>query len=446
MDNHYNRLHLFRSGGWALFGTIFSTVLGLTINVLLTRLVSASDVGVYFLLVSFVAFCAILAQAGVLQVLLRRVSLSPLVGKRRGAADDIKSACMYIGMGVCLVGSLILLFFNLWVEKFAPGRPELNSIVFLIIVWMATLAYRGVVAESFRGFHNIRDAVLFGGLFSNALLVIALGAFYIGGFELSLNDLVMWVVGLTMLTLVIGLSLLSSQVTTIKPGAYMHRLKALYHDAMPLLLSGLLMVVISQGDLWIVGLYRGNKDTAIYGVAAKLAVLTGMPLNLLNAILPPHISQLHAANRLAELEKLLRVSAGIACIPAILMALGAVFLGSDVLGFLYGNQFRQAGPILAVLCVGQLCHVMLGSSGLVLMLTGMGRALMATTLISCLFLIVGGAIAASHGLIWIGTVEAGTLVIQKMLMCKVVNSRVGIHTHARLDRDFFRIIHRSSRR
>lgn len=438
MDKYYNKLHLLRNGGWALGGTIFSTVLGLSINVLLTRLLSPSDVGIYFLLVSFVAFCAILAQAGVLQVMLRKVSLSPLLGKRRGAADDIKSACIYIGMGVCTVGCLILFFFNLWVEKFTPGRPELNSIVFLIIVWMATLAYRGVVTESFRGFNNIRDAVLFGGVLTNTLLVISLGSFYVGRFELSLNNLVMLVVGLTMLTLVVGFSLLSSQITTVGPKACLHRLKAIYHEAMPLLLSGLLMVVISQGDLWIVGLYLGNKDTAIYGVAAKLAVLTGMPLNLLNAILPPHISQLHAANRLDELEKLLRVSAGIASIPAILMALGAFFLGSDVLGFLYGNQFRQAGPILAVLCVGQLFHVMLGSSGLVLMLTGRGRALMVTTLISCVFLIIGGSTAASHGLIWVGTVEAGTLIIEKMLMCKVVNLGLGIHTHAKFGKDFFR--------
>ena len=431
-----------RGGGWALGGTILSSVLGLIINVLLTRLLPAADVGVYFLLISLVAFCATLAQAGVLQVLLRKVALSPSVGERRGAANDIRSACMYIGIGLFIVGFILLFFFDAWVAKFTPGRSDLNSIVFLIILWTAVLAFQGVVTESFRGFHNIRNAVLFGGIFTNSLFVIMLSVMYFRGLKPSLTDVVELVVGLVAIALVVGLSILSRQIIAVEAGGYLKRIKSIYFEAIPLLLSGLLMLVLSQGDLWIVGLFLGSENTAIYGVAAKLAFLTAMPLNLINAILPPHISQLHAANKLLDLEKLLRVSAGIASIPAFFMALGAVFFGKNLLGFLYGEQFRQAGPVLGALCIGQLCHVALGSSGIVLMLTGRGKTLMKISFFTCLYLVIGGATAASYGVgvMWVGAVAASALVVQKILMCMVVKSGLGIHTCARFDKNFFRIL------
>jgi len=437
--SQYKRNRLIRNGGWALGGTIILSFLGLTTNILLTRLLPAADVGAYFLLVSLVMFSAIFAQAGVSQVLLRRVALSPEVYGRRGAANDVKAAMIYVGVGILFIASLILLFFDLWIAKFIPGRYDLNLNVFIIILWIVAFAYQAVVTESFRGFHNIRNAAIFGGIITNVMFVAMLGVLYAEGSKPELSDIVKLIVCLSLLSLIVGLGLLYRQIVSIEPVGYIRRLKSIYHESMPLFLSSLLMVVITQGDIWLVGYYSGNENTAIYCVAAKLAVLTGMPINLINAIIPPHISQLYAANNPHELEKLLRVSAGIASVPTIIMVFFLIFFANDILGYLYGVHFRQAGNVLRVLCIGHLGHVLLGSSGMVLMLTGRGKELMVITFINCLFLTIGGVIAAPYGIVWIGFVAASALVIQKMLMCKLVHSRLGIHTHARFDMGLFKI-------
>jgi len=415
-------------------------VLGLGINAMLARLLPTADLGVYFLLVSLVALSATLAQAGVLQALLRRVALSPLVGRQRDAAKDVKATCIYVGIGLAIVSSLVLVFFEYWVDTFAPGKPHLESIVFLIIVWIAALAYQGVVTESFRGLHDIRNAVLFGGILTNAILIMILSALFVEYHELTLIDVVALMVGMTLMAVVLGFGLLFKRISGTGSDGHLYRLKSLHREAMPLLLSGLLAVVLTQGDLWLVGLYLGNEDAAIYGAAAKLAVLAGMPLNLLNAVLPPYIAQLHANDKHADLERVLRGSASIASVPAVLMATVAIFAGSDLLGYLYGDRFRQAAPVLTVLCVGQLLHVLFGSGGLVLMLTRRGKALMVITLISSVLLVTGGALAASYGVKGVAIAAASALALQKIIMWKWVKLELGISTHARFGRDFLKIL------
>lgn len=430
---------LLRSGKWALGGTLLSSVLGLGINALLARLLTISDLGIYFLLIGFVALSTTLAQAGILHVLLRRVALSPFVGLLRDAAQDIKCVCVYVGIGLVIVCTLVFISFGYWLDVFVQQVPRLDSLVFLVILWTVILAYQGVVTESFRGLHDVRAAILFGGIIANTLLITALSILFIKTSAISLIHVVILIICTASLSLILGLTLLSKRVISTQRSVKISHLESLGREAAPLLLSGLLMVVLTQGDLWLVGLYLGNEDAAIYGAAVKLAILSGMPLNLVNAVLPPYIAQLHATRQYAELGKILRVSAAFASIPALMMAGIAILAGDQVLGHLYGENFRQAAPLFAILCAGQLIHVLLGSGGLVLMLTGNGKTLMVITLMSSLLLVAGGMAAASFGAIGIALAAATALVFQKVVMWKWIRSNLGITTHAKFDEGMWRI-------
>lgn len=432
---------LLRGGKWALGGTLLSSILGLTINALLARLLSVADLGLYFLLVSFVALSATLAQAGVLSILLRRIALSPVIGSHRGAVENIKSTSVYVGIGLLVVSFIVLIAFDYWLNIFAPATSRLGTLVFLIILWIGVFTYQGVVTESFRGLNDIRNAILFGGAVSNTLLITAFGLLLVEDNTVSLVYVIVLVVCAASLSLVLGFVFLSRQIVRADHSAFVsiQQLKSMGREAIPLLVSGLLMIVLSQGDLWLVGLYLDNEDVALYGAAIKLAILTGMPLNLINAVLPPYIAQLHATRQYAELGKILRVSAAFASIPALMMAGIAILAGDQVLGHLYGENFRQAAPLFAILCVGQLIHVLLGSGGLVLMLTGNGKTLMVITLMSSLLLVAGGMAAASFGAIGIALAAATALVFQKVVMWKWIRSNLGITTHAKFDEGMWRI-------
>lgn len=430
---------MLRGGGWAVGGTFLLSLLGLGINALLSRLLPTGDLGVYFLVISLTALSAAVAQAGVLQVLLRRVALSPMINGKVGAAQTLWSVCLYVGVGLTLVCILILASFGHWAEVFVPDKPQVGAMVFLIVAWVAVLTFQGVVTEAFRGLHDIRNTFIFGGVLTNSVFIAMLGAWYAGGYRPMLGDVIAWIVAISFLTMLLGLLLLSRRVVAVEKGGHIARMKSLYRESVPLLLSNLLMIVLAQGDLWLVGFYLGSEATALYGAAVKLAVLIGMPLNLLNAVLPPYIAQMHAAGKHGELENILRGSAGLAGIPAAILALIAVFYGGDLLALLYGEHFRQAAPVLAILCIGYFTHVALGSGGLVMMLTGHGKALLATTLLSSAVLLLGGVMAAPHGVVGIALAAACALILQKAIMWLWINSKLGISTHARINRNTFNV-------
>lgn len=430
---------MLRGGGWAVGGAFLLSLLGLGINALLARLLATGDLGIYFLLISFAALSATVAQAGVLQVLLRRVALSPKVNGKIGVAQTLWSVCLYVGLGFTLVGTLILASFGHWTEVLVPDKPYLSALALLFAAWVAVLAYQGVVSETFRGLHDIRNAVVFGGVLTNTVFIVMLAGWYAGGYRPALSEVIARIVAISFLGMLLGLLLLSRRIVAQEKGGHIARMKSLYRESAPLLFSSLLAIVLAQSDLWLVGFYLGSEDTALYGAAVRLAILIGMPLNVLNAVLPPYIAQLYAAGKHGELERILRSSAGLAGIPAAILTLIAVFAGGDLLALLYGEHFRQAAPVLGILCIGHFTHVALGSGGLVMALTGHGKALLATTLLSSAVLILGGMVAAPYGVAGIALAAACALILQKISMWLWIKSELGISTHARINRNTFKV-------
>ena len=103
----FSRHSLLRGGGWAIVGTTLGMALGLGVNGLLARMLTSTDLGLYFLLVSFTTFFATFAQGGVLQVLLRRIALAKTVSGKVQAGWTLRNAFIYVAIGLTIV-TLIL--------------------------------------------------------------------------------------------------------------------------------------------------------------------------------------------------------------------------------------------------------------------------------------------------------------------------------------------------
>ena len=438
--------NLIRGGSWAVAGAVLLALLGLGVNALLARLLQASELGTYFLLVSLIGLTATLAQGGVLQVLLRKVALSTNAKGKWNAGLNLKSATLYVVIGFCGVSFLLILFFDHWFRLFSTLDVSSDLLLLPVLFWLLAVSFQGVVTETFRGLHDIRHAVLFGGIWVNLVLISILIFLFNTDAEIILTEFLYVLAGVNTLVVIAGMLLLTSKMSSSVNEGIPGQLKSLSHESMPLLYSGLLAIVIIQGDLWLVGLYLGSEEAALYGAATRLAILAGMSLNLVNAVLPPHIAKLHASGKHAELVRLLQNAATFAGLPAIVMTIVAVIWGRDVLGYLYGSEFSAAEPILSFLALGYFFHVMLGSGGLVLMLTGRGKILLKISIFTSLWLIFSGLIVAPFGGWAIAAAAASALIIQKIAMWKWVKSELGISTHASFNRDFWQVITLAFRR
>ena len=99
-----------------------------------------------------------------------------------------------------------------------------------------------------------------------------------------------------------------------------------------------------QADLWILGIYLPKDSVAIYGAASRLCVLVGMPMLIINAFVPPMIAELNARRQELEMESVLRFTATLASVPALIAAGLLIGMSQPIMELGVRWQLRRGAP------------------------------------------------------------------------------------------------------
>jgi O-antigen/teichoic acid export membrane protein len=186
---------------------------------------------------------------------------------------------------------------------------------------------------------------------------------------------------------------------------------------------------LTQADIWIIGSFLSVDDVAIYGSAARLIIVVSISLIIVNSVVSPVVADLFYKNEHGRLEDIIRTGTTLAAVPSLLAVLLFFFFGGQLLGILYGPFYSSGYVILFVLSLGQLFNVVSGPCGMVLLMTGHQRIMMAISISTSTMAIVASVFAAIHtGTIGVAAVFSAAIVVQNMLMIYFVRRRVGIST------------------
>jgi O-antigen/teichoic acid export membrane protein len=430
---------------WALGGKIGATTIGLVTNSVLARLLTTQEFGVYFLAFSIVAVGAVLGSLGLPKTVLRFVAENMTLGQPGRAQRAIYTA---LGLGVLgAFGASLAYFFIVGdlVGRYLFDSSALVAVIGLTAGWMAISAMQEIMAEVFRGFHDIRMATLFGGLAT-------------GGRSAGLIMRIMLLACLVLLWLTIEhtdvrtvmlASLGSGAASALLAAVFLHkRISSLgtqgtenpisardeLRDAFPILIISLTsFILLSAADLWILGIFRSEAEVGLYGAAARLVALIAMPLLLTNLVLPPIIAEMYAQGRTAELEGTLRSFSTLSGVPSLLVLIVFMLLGGPILGLVYGPDYQSAAMVLVLLSVGKLAAVWAGSCGAVLQFTGhQGSMLRVNLLTSPLFIIGALLVVRDYGPIGIASMTAAITILQNAALVLVARRKTGMWTHVSL--------------
>ena len=149
--------------------------------------------------------------------------------------------------------------------------------------------------------------------------------------------------------------------------------------SLPLCVTTAIVLLLQQADIWLVGAFESSQDVAIYGAAARLMFIVSVPLFMVNAVIQPMVAEYYSQRRLDELQKLMRVAATVAAMPALAALACAIVFAAPGLRLLYGDTYMAGAGVLVVLALGQMVNVWTGSCGIFLMMTGHERTLMTLT-------------------------------------------------------------------
>ncbi len=437
------RRRLAAGGAWALGGRVLLALTGLATNALLARLLSPQDLGVFFLAFSVVSFCSVLSSLG-LEITVVRFVAESLGLELPGRARRVVNKVIVLGaFGAATVGGAYLLVGTPLVARLFDS-PTLAAVGGLIAGWTMVSAFQNIIAETFRGFNDIRLASIFsrsasgfGSLLAGILLTLGLAALWVFDGSTNLATVMILAVGSGLSSTLLAGWLLRSRVRNLPSGSPTGAgqsgeisFRRVLSVTWPLLVNNLALIVLTQADLWIVGAFRSQEEVAVYGAAVRLVALVVTPLLVVNAVVSPLISERYARGRISELQRVLRVTAALAGIPALLALLCFIFLGGPILGLVFGDYYRSGALVLAALSLGQIVSVWTGSCGVTMALTGHQLPMMAITIATSSITIVAGLLLVNqYGVVGVAFASAAGLALQNLSLWLGTRITCGIWTH-----------------
>lgn len=404
----------------------------LAIAAAVTRLLPPDEAGTVLLALSLTAGLGVISELG-----LRRVANRVIAGSMtQGAYGRTRAAALrclgVVALSGFVVGALVASPVGTWVLARAFPSTELSAVAGLVglLIWMRALS--AIRADVFRGFQDFKWASIFDRADGTVLAALGLAVpgvllpFSIGMDGVLLLAAVAWVPGL-----LVGGLLLWRRLRSLS-GSGAAGVTELLGYGWPLMLNEGALLLLNQADLWIVGGLLSSEDVATYAVALRLLGLVSFLLVISNGVLPPLIAELQARAELGRMQHLVRTTATVAAVPALLLVGVFILTGGPLLTLLFGDFYAAAWSTLGVLCLGQLANVWAGSASLVLVMGGWERRVMRVTLVSAT-LMVGLSVAGAllFGVVGVAAASALSTSLKQLWMWQLVRRIYDVRTDVR---------------
>jgi len=422
-------------GFWVFFGKAGAALLGLAISALLSRLLKPEELGTYFLLFSLTLAASLVARCGMEKTAVRMIAESMGLGEPYRAARVVRFSLFAGVTGSALVGILLMGGGGKWLSQNVFHSVLMLNVIGISVLWILFFSLQRLVAESFRGYQEIHLATIYGGVLSSVFTAGMLGVLWFLKVRVDLFAILIIIVAAIAVNTVVAAIHLYPKISVSKEDI---NLKGhdVFQAAWPIWISDMAVFLLSQADLWVLGILCAADNVALYGAVLRLIVLVVMPIMIVNLVLQPFIAELNVQGRKKELEQILRGTAAITAMPALAIMFSFIFWGDDILGIIFGEYYREGQLVLTILTIGKMVQVCTGSCGIFLIMTGHQNLILkislftgVMTVIFLLFLVriygmLGCAIAASSG-----------VVMQNLLMLFFAKRRTGIWTHMGLPYD-----------
>ena len=415
---------------WSFSARISTALAGFLVNALLARLLAPEELGVYFLAFSVVTFLALLAQLGLKQAVVRLVAESLAKEDYGHAKKVIAVTFSIITAGVFIVGLFYFFVAGQFVSTRIFESTLLLSVTGITVFWVATLAYQTILAETFRGLHDIRYASLFGGFCTSFLSMIFFALLWIIKGDSNIKEVMTLAVCAGAGSGFIAASLLGSKISKYDASQAKTASGVSVDLLLHLYFSGLVVFLMQGGHLWILGAYRPEDEVAIYGAAYRIVNLVAMPLLIINNVIPPMISDLYCRGDKKRVRRVLQSTASFAGIPSIIILTIFIMFGKDILGIVFGDFYREAYSVLVILTVGKIVNVFTGSPSVLLVMSGNQRLSFYSSLISgFISLFISYCFVEAYGSEGVAAGLSLGLVMHNVIMWLACIYKVGIPTH-----------------
>lgn len=405
-----------------------NTLLNLGLSILMARILAPEGYGIYTFALSLVTLLAIPVQMGLYTLVLREVAKYSHAGRwdlLRGILRRSDQAVLLLSLVIGLPTVVVVG----WLARHGL-TTQLATIAWALPLLL--LVSLGRLREAaLQGLRRVVQAQLPEALLRPGFLIVFLGiASRTSGLTPQSTMALSCVAAC--LALSFGVIMLFRSLPTdcrSVPAGY--DMPAWSHSLLPLSMLDGLSVIISQTDIFMLGLLSTKGEVGLYRVAFSGAALIIFLQTAVIAVLAPYIARLHSAGDKARLQRLLTKSSRLALLPALPVAGLLIVFGKPILGHVFGNSYQASHLAMAILCIGQLVNVATGSVHLILNMTGHERETLKGVVVAAIVnVVLDAAMIPFFGAVGAATASTVATIFVNLHLWRKVWLRLGLQSAA----------------
>lgn len=354
---------------YSFFIQVSSVAILFFTNLLLARIMSTTEYGIYSFAFSFASLVSVVATCGFTMLLVREVA-----SYKTTSGWNYVKGLLLISQRSVWVFSLLAACICFSVFFFFPGVIDQEEYATMVAITMFSIPMFSIILVNqsvLNGMHEIplsQVAEKFVRPF--VLLVIVLFYWYLFGMQLKLDALVF----INLFSFAIALLLtyyflyrrLFPKIRDVEPVNE----KLAWKNSLVyfMLLMGVSMIN-TRIDIVMLGFMSNAKDVAVYNVSVKLSEFIAFAFYVVGFSLNPAITRLYKENNMQKLQHVVTKSIRIVFLAALPLTLLFVFAGDKVLQY-WGDDYKEGYAALVILSINQLINVITGPVGGILVMTG----------------------------------------------------------------------------
>lgn len=360
---------------------IIGTLLWLVYSILLARILTQDEFGLFFYIINFVLLVTPITNYGYGNILLKTGSVCYKEKQWNEFSNILLEA-----RTVTLLGSffIILLLFVFWFYQFNnPIVKDLN-----ITILSGIITYLFSLMTIHRDTLRASDKILKGMLnttVTRAFLPLVIIFIININFKVDLEmALVVYCASLTLSVLV---EVYWIRKITNKYNNKKYSFKNRKNLGLQLWIADIANTVLSKVDAFIIGLVLDLKSVALYIAAQRISILTLFIIDAVRIVIGPEISKVFEKKEIIEYKKVISRSSALFSLAGIIGALGSIFLGYPIL-LLYGENYTASYLILILLTIANISFIFFGPVAVIMSMTNLQKQRAYITMVSAGLLVV----------------------------------------------------------
>ncbi len=315
---------------------IFNIVGRLLFSILLARYLGVADLGKIFFALSFVELFNIITDFG----------LGVIVTREAAAAREQGPKYLSNTIVIKLILSLISALLIILAVNLIPRTNHIRPLVYILLPAIFFNSGYAAFSYIFRAYEDMKQESMIS-LFTNFLYItFGLAAIYfkLNVFSIALITTVCAFCGFSAAALIYSTKYQSIELK-FEWGFALKLIKM----AFPVGIGAIFFMACSKIDVMILSYFKGVKAVGLYAAAYKLMSIFLFAPYVLATSMFPAMSQWHKEEKLESLRSLLEKSLKMMMIIIIPFAVFISLKSSVIISIIYGNQFLESVPVLAIL-------------------------------------------------------------------------------------------------